>query len=309
MTDETAETATAEATTAAASLDALDGIDEPRLVDTHAHQPTGVFLHDAGGEYMQDAAAKFGAELETNSYAEMVDQYHAAGVGRAVLLGWDAETNTGNPPVPNEHVAEVRDEYPDFFVGFGSVDPLKDDCVAEARRCVEDLDLSGFKFQQLAQGFDPSDPAHEELFSTIEDLGVPCVFHGGNTTMGAGAPGGRGLELRHGNPLLLDELAARHPELQILIAHPAFPWEAEQLAICQQKGNVYMDLSGWLPKYIDEQVLHYAGTILRDKVMFGTDYPMIEPEEWLASFAEHTDYDAETQRKLLWENAEQFLGL
>jgi hypothetical protein len=52
VTDETAETATAEATTAAASLDALDGIDEPRLVDTHAQQPTGVFLHDVGGEYM-----------------------------------------------------------------------------------------------------------------------------------------------------------------------------------------------------------------------------------------------------------------
>jgi hypothetical protein len=291
------------------TLDVLDAEDGPRIVDTHAHQPTDVFLHDAGGELMEDAAAKFGADLETSSYEEMVEEYHEAGIARAILLGWDAETNTGNPPVPNEHVAEVRDEFPDFFVGFGSVDPLKDDCVEEARRCVEDLDLSGFKFQQIAQGFDPSDPEHEELFSTIEDLGVPCVFHGGNSTMGAGAPGGRGLRVRHGDPLLIDDLAARHPDLQILIAHPAFPWEKEQLAICQQKGNVYMDLSGWLPKYIDEQVLHYAGTILRDKVMFGTDYPMIHPEEWLESFAEHTDYDAETQRKLLWENAEEFLGL
>jgi predicted TIM-barrel fold metal-dependent hydrolase len=290
-------------------LDVLAAEDRPRAVDTHAHQPTEEFLHDAGGQMMRDAADRFGTDLETWGYEEMIEEYHDQGVGRAVLLGWDAETNTGNPPVPNDYVAEVRDEHPDFFVGFGSVDPFKDDCVEEARRCVEDLDLSGFKFQQIAQGFDPSDEEHRELFDTIEEVGVPVVFHGGNSTLGACSPGGRGLKVKYGNPMLVDDVAAEHPDLQILLAHPAFPWEQEQLAICQQKGNVYMDLSGWLPKYIDEQVLHYAGTVLKDKVMFGTDYPMIRPETWLSSFAEHTDYPEEIQRKLLWENAEAFLGL
>jgi len=286
----------------------LADADEPLAVDTHAHQPTADFLHDAGGEMMADAAETFGAEMDPGTYEEMVAAYRDAGVGRAVLLGWDAETNTGNPPIPNERVAEVRDEYPDFFVGFGSVDPHKDDCVAEAVRCVEELGLSGFKFQQLAQGFDPSAPEHRELFDTIEALGVPCVFHGGNSTMGAGAPGGRGLRIKHGDPMLLDDLAAEHPDLQILIAHPAFPWEKEQLAICQQKGNVSMDLSGWRPKYIDDQVLQYARTVLQDDVMFGTDYPMLEPRPWLEEFAE-LDWDEDVQRKLLFENAEAFLGL
>jgi predicted TIM-barrel fold metal-dependent hydrolase len=287
----------------------LPGVEDNRLIDTHAHQPTSEFLHDAGGEMMQDAAGKFGTELETWGYEEMVTEYHEVGIGRTVLLGWDAETNTGNPPVPNDYVAEVRDEYPDFFIGFGSVDPLKDDCVQEAIRCVEDLDLSGFKFQQIAQGFDPSADRHEHLWSTIEDLGVPVVFHGGNSTLGANSPGGRGLKVKYGNPLLIDEVAAAHPDLDILIAHPAFPWEREQLAVCQQKGNVYMDLSGWLPRYIDEQVLHYASTILEDKVMFGTDYPMIRPEEWLSSFATDTEFDEGTQRKILYENAESFFDL
>ena len=283
--------------------------DEPRAIDTHAHQPTSEFLHDAGGEMMEDAANRFGADLETWDYEAMIEEYHEVGIGRTILLGWDAETNTGNPPVPNDYVAEVRDAHPEFFVGFGSVDPLKEDCVEEAIRCVEDLDLSGFKFQQIAQGFDPSDPEHEKLFATIEDLGVPVVFHGGNSTLGACSPGGRGLKIKYGNPMLIDDVAAEHPDLQILIAHPAFPWEQEQLAICQQKGNVYMDLSGWLPKYIDDQVLHYAGTVLKDKVMFGTDYPMIKPGKWLAQFAEYTDYSEDVQRKILWENAEEFLGL
>ncbi|SEL34908.1 amidohydrolase family protein [Haloferax larsenii] len=286
-----------------------DTLDEPRIIDTHAHQPTAEFLRDAGGEMMQDAANKFGTEMETWDYEAMIEEYHEQGIGKAIMLGWDAETNTGNPPVPNDYVTEIRDEYPDFFIGFGSVDPLKDDCVEEAIRCVEDLDLSGFKFQQIAQGFDPSDEAHTELFDTIEDLGVPVVFHGGNSTLGAGSPGGRGLKIKYGNPMLIDDVAAEHPDLQILIAHPAFPWEKEQLAICQQKGNVYMDFSGWLPKYIDDQVLHYAKTVLQDKVMFGTDYPMIRPERWFESFDEYFDAPDEVKRKLLWENAEEFLGL
>ncbi|ELZ59221.1 MULTISPECIES: amidohydrolase family protein [unclassified Haloferax] len=287
----------------------LDWVDEPRIIDTHAHQPTAEFLEDAGGEMMRDAANRFGAEMETWSYEEMIAEYREHDIGRAVLLGWDAETNTGNPPVPNDYVAEVRDTHPDFFVGFGSVDPLKDDCVEEAVRCVEDLDLSGFKFQQIAQGFDPSDDEHRALFDTIEDLGVPVVFHGGNSTLGACSPGGRGLKIKYGDPMLIDDVAAEHPDLQILIAHPAYPWEKEQLAICQQKGNVYMDLSGWLPKYIDEQVLHYAKTVLQDKVMFGTDYPMIRPGRWFESFEEHFDASEEVKRKLLWENAERFLDL
>ncbi|AFK21502.2 amidohydrolase (plasmid) [Haloferax mediterranei ATCC 33500] len=286
-----------------------DSLDEPRIIDTHAHQPTAEFLEDAGGEMMQDAANRFGAEMETWDYEEMIEEYHDHGIGKAILLGWDAETNTGNPPVPNDYVADVRDEHPDFFIGFGSVDPLKDDCVEEAIRCVEDLGLSGFKFQQIAQGFDPSDDEHTELFDTIEDLGVPVVFHGGNSTLGACSPGGRGLKIKYGNPMLIDDVAAEHPDLKILIAHPAFPWEQEQLAICQQKGNVYMDLSGWLPKYIDEQVLHYAKTVLQDKVMFGTDYPMIRPEQWFESFDDHFDASDEVKRKLLWENAEEFLEL
>jgi predicted TIM-barrel fold metal-dependent hydrolase len=279
------------------------------LFDTHAHQPTSEFLHDAGGEMMQDAAERFGTDLETWDYEEMISEYHDAGVGRAVLLGWDAETNTGNPPVPNDYVAEVRDDHPEFFVGFGSVDPLKDDCVQEAIRCVEDLDLSGFKFQQIAQGFDPSADRQDHLWSTIEDLGVPVVFHGGNSTLGACSAGGRGLKVKYGNPMLIDDVAAEHPDLQILIAHPAYPWEKEQLAICQQKGNVYMDLSGWIPKYIDEQVLQYAGSLLKDKVMFGTDYPMISPETWLESFEQDTDFSEEIQRKILFENAEEFFDL
>jgi len=103
--------------------------------------------------------------------------------------------------------------------------------------------------------------------------------------------------------------AGAHPDLQSLLSHPPFPREKEQLAGCPNTGKVYHGLSGWIPKYIDDQVLHYAGSVLQDKVMFGTDYPMIHPEDWLESFEKHTDFDESVQRKILYENAEEFLGL
>ncbi len=156
------------------TLDVLAEEDEPRIIDTHAHQPTKEFLEDAGGKMMEDAANKFGAKMETDTYDSLVEEYHEAGIGRTILLGWDAETNTGNPPVPNDYVAEIRDEYDDFFIGFGSVDPLKDDCVEEAHRVVEDLDLSGFKFQQIAQGFDPSDARTRR--TVLDHRGFGCAL-------------------------------------------------------------------------------------------------------------------------------------
>ncbi len=166
----------------------LPGVADRQLFDTHAHQPTSEFLHDAGGEMMQDAADRFGTDLETWDYEEMLAEYHEAGVGGAVLLGWDAETNTGNPPVPNDYVAEVRDEYSDFFVGFGSVDPLKDDCVQEAIRCVEDLDLSGFKFQQIAQALTPRTNATTTCGVPSKTSASPSSFTAATRRSGPVAP-------------------------------------------------------------------------------------------------------------------------
>ena len=69
-------------------MSALDDLlAETRAIDTHAHQPTREFLEDAGGQMMEDAASKFGSEMETWDYEEMVEEYHDAGVSRAVLLG------------------------------------------------------------------------------------------------------------------------------------------------------------------------------------------------------------------------------
>ena len=145
------------------------------------------------------------------------------------------------------------------------------------------------------------------LYAVIEELGVPALFHTGQTGIGAGVPGGGGVRLKYSNPLELDDVAADFPALQIILAHPSFPWQDEALAVATHKPNVYIDLSGWSPKYFPPQLVRYANTLLKHKVLFGSDYPVITPDRWLADF-EALDIKPEVRPLILKENAARLLG-
>jgi len=108
--------------------------------------------------------------------------------------------------------------------------------------------------------------------------------------------------------MALDEVAARFPGLTVIIAHPSFPWQDEALAVATHKENVFIDLSGWSPKYFPPQLVTYANSVLRDKMLFGSDFPMIGPDRWLADFAALSIKD-EVRPLILKENAIRALGL
>ena len=121
-------------------------------------------------------------------------------------------------------------------------------------------------------------------------------------------PGGGGLRLKYSNPIHLDDVAADFPDMTVIIAHPSWPWQDEALSVCLHKPNVYIDLSGWSPKYFPPQLVQYANTLLRDRVLFGSDYPLITPERWLADF-DTLDIKPEVRPLILKENAVRLLGL
>ena len=156
----------------------------------------------------------------------------------------------------------------------------------EARRLVTDHGVRGFKFHPSMQGFAPDDRMAYPLYEVIAGAGLSALFHTGQTGIGAGVPGGGGVRLKYSNPMLVDDVAVDFPDLRIILAHPSFPWQDEALAVATHKPNVYIDLSGWSPKYFPPQLVRYANTLLQDKVLFGSDYPVITPDRWLADFAE-----------------------
>jgi predicted TIM-barrel fold metal-dependent hydrolase len=126
--------------------------------------------------------------------------------------------------------------------------------------------------------------------------------------MGSGLPGGYGIKLRYSDPMLLDDVAADFPELTIVMAHPAVPWVDSQIAIATHKTNVYIDLSGWSPKYFPPQLVRAATRQLRTKVLFGTDYPYIQLDRWRRDF-DTLDIDPAVVPLILKDNALRVLGV
>jgi uncharacterized protein len=227
----------------------------------------------------------------------------------AVVFTVDAEHATGTPPVPNEEVAEAAAANPDVLIPFASIDPFRGKAgVRQARRLVEEYGVKGFKFHPNIQGFFPDDRIAYGLYEAIEELGAIALFHTGQTGIGAGLPGGGGIRLKYSDPMRVDDVAVDFPGMPIILAHPSFPWQDEALSIATHKPTVHIDLSGWSPKYFPPQLVRYANSLLQDKVLFGSDYPVISPDRWLADFAALPMKD-EVRPKILKDNAARLLGL
>jgi len=278
-----------------------------RAIDVHVH-PNNDEAMASGGEYLEWARTMFKSprdELSIEATAQLYRERHMM----AILLGKDARTNTRLPAIPNDSIARAVNEHPDVFLGFGSVDPLQDIhwCVDEVQRCRE-LGLSGLKFQQTVQGFFPNEPRFYPIYEAAQRLSLVCLFHMGTTGIAAGAPGGLGLKLKCARPIYVDEVAADFPQLAIIGAHPGWPWTDELLAMAVHKGNAYIDLSGWAPKYFPSALIQYARTLLQDKVLFGTDWPLISIDRWEQEF-QALAFPEAVQQKVMLGNALRMLGL
>jgi predicted TIM-barrel fold metal-dependent hydrolase len=227
----------------------------------------------------------------------------------AVVFTVDAQSATGHPPVRSEEVAEACAAQPDVLLPFASVDPWRGAAaVRQARSLAERYAVRGFKFHPSLQAFHPNDRMAYPLYEALQELGMVALFHSGQTGIGAGLRGGGGIRLAYANPLALDDVAADFPDLRIVIAHPSFPWQEEALAVATHKPLVHIDLSGWSPKYFPPLLVRYANTLLRDKVLFGSDFPLLTPDRWLADF-DALDIKPEVRPLILKENAARLLGL
>ncbi|TVT51845.1 amidohydrolase [Amycolatopsis rhizosphaerae] len=278
-------------------------------IDVHTHAETDGCGHYAlPDEFRAGAGAYFGTRGGPPDLHQLAGHYRQRRMA-AVVFTVDAEAALGHPRLRNEDVAAAAAEHSDVLIPFGSIDPAKGRAgVAEARRLVTGHGVRGFKFHPSIQAFFPDDRAAYPLYEAISELGVPALFHSGQTGIGAGLPGGGGIRLKYSNPMHLDDVAADFPDLTIIIAHPSFPWQDEALAIATHKPNVYIDLSGWSPKYFPPQLVRYANTLLKHKVLFGSDFPLITPDRWLEDFAGLGIKD-EVRPLILRENAIRALGL
>jgi uncharacterized protein len=108
--------------------------------------------------------------------------------------------------------------------------------------------------------------------------------------------------------MYLDDVAVDFPDMTIIIAHPSWPWQDEALSVCLHKPNVYIDLSGWSPKYFPPQLVQYSNGPLRNKILFGSDWPLIAPDRWISEF-KAAGFRSEVHELIMKKNAIRALGL
>jgi predicted TIM-barrel fold metal-dependent hydrolase len=278
-------------------------------IDVHVHVETDMHGHLSLPDDFVEASSKyFGADAKRPTLDEIASYYRQRRIG-AIVFSVDIEAFTGHPALSNEEIAEGAAKHSDILIPFASIDPHKGKAGARRlRRLIEDHGVRGLKFHPSLQDFAPDDGTADPLLEVAQEYGIPALFHTGQTGIGADMPGGGGVRLSLSNPMLLDDVAVKFPDLTIIMAHPSFPWQDEALAVATHKPNVYIDLSGWSPKYFPPQLVRYANSLLQDKVLFGSDYPLITPDRWLSDFAK-LDMKPQVRPKILKDNAVRVLKL
>jgi predicted TIM-barrel fold metal-dependent hydrolase len=286
-------------------MTASRAIDPTRLtaIDVHVH------LEAPKSANAADAAAMkyFGDKDVARDGPALADHYRSRRMA-CVLFTVD-ERLTGRVQPTNDAVIELARANPDVIIPFASLDPTRGpEAIREARRLVDEGYIRGLKLHPPLQQFAPNDRIAYPLYEVFAEARLPVLFHTGHSGIGTGMPGGGGVRLKYGRPMLIDDVAVDFPELPIILAHPSFPWQDEAISVCLHKPTVYIDLSGWSPKYFSPTLVQYANTLLKHKVLFGTDYPFITPDRWLADFETIAIRD-EVRPLILKENAVRLLGL
>lgn len=277
---------------------------------THAEEPC-CGPRDDGYDEFQAGMQRYFKNPASHSHLPTIEQtadyYRERNIG-CVIFPVDAERETGFRRYSNEEVATIAAQHSDIMIPFASIDPAKGKLGArEARRLVREFGVRGFKFHPTMQGFFPNDRSAYTLYEAIAEEGAITLFHTGQTGVGSGMPGGMGMRLKYSNPMCLDDVAVDFPEMPIILAHPSFPWQEEAISVALHKPNVYIDLSGWSPKYFPEVLVRYCNTLLKKKVLFGSDWPAITPDRWLNDFADLNIKD-EVRPLILKENAIKLLS-
>jgi len=276
-------------------------------IDVHTHAwKSALQIDDKLTESQEAMGRYFRYQPQHQTVPEMAEMYRKL---KMAFVVFTVDSPREPRKISNEEIAELAHENSDVAIPFASISPHRGaEGVAAARRLIRDYKVRGFKFHPSVQEFFPNDRLAYPLYEVIAEAKLPALFHTGQTGVGAKTRGGGGIRLKYSKPLYLDDVAADFPDMPIILAHPSFPWQEEALSVATHKPQVYIDLSGWSPKYFPPILVQYANTLLKDRVLFGSDYPVIAPEKWVEEF-EKLPIKPEVRPLIMKENAVKLLKL
>ncbi|MCH2477417.1 MAG: amidohydrolase family protein [Gammaproteobacteria bacterium] len=278
-----------------------------RIIDLHCYPNTQKWI-DCQGPYVEALEKYWGRAWQAKTEEEVVAEFTEFDI-EALLVALDLTTTIETPPCDNNYVAGMRDRHETIIQAWAAIEPaLGQAAIDEAKHAINDLNMIGFHFHPIMQHIRVDDKSFYPLWDEITQLKVPVMIDVGMTGMGAGTPGGLGAKTRNAHPESIDALAADFPDLTIIMSHPGYPWIDETTAVALHKGNVFWEMSGWSPKYLPDSLKKDIRSRLKDKVMFGSDYPSI-PYKRILSEWDQMGYSDDMLEKFFHRNAESILDL
>lgn len=267
------------------------------IIDAWAQHPTLRQMQDPIFDSLRRWTRSSLPEAELPVAATLA-QMDAAGVDRALISAWHAPKRT---LIGNDEVAGFVAQAPQRLVGVGSVDITRPmDAVREARRCVQELGFRAIRVLPWLFELPPTDRRYYPLYAACCDLGVPFCTQIGHT--------GPLMPSEVGRPIYLDQIALDFPELVIVGGHIGYPWTDEAVAVATKHENVYIDTSAYVPKRYPPALVDFLRGHGRRKVLWGSNYPMLTPEQTLDGL-DDLGLDEQTRELFLAGNARRVYAL
>ena len=254
------------------------------VFDVHVHPWTRAFMERNGPIMKACRFFRLDPSKLPSTTDQLIDEMDEAGVDGAIILGQDTHA-TGNPAfknysIRNDELARIASKSRDRLIPFAGVDPnAGGQAIRELKRAAKKLGARGLKVHSSANSVYLNDRRLMfPIYDACQELELPILFHTGTTGLGD-------CEIRYSKTELLDEVCQRYPDLKVVTAHFGWPWPDVAIAVALRNPNVFIDVSGWKPRYIPQGVLQYLNGTLQDRFLFGTDYPMLRQKEWMDDFA------------------------
>jgi uncharacterized protein len=279
-----------------------------RIFDCHSHWATPDRSVLRTDEDWLHAERVFKMERRTFSDEEQAAyfRWHDA---RAVLdLSYTKELPIEEMRLHHDYALDYQRRYPDVVFGHWlQFQPWRAaEALAEFQRCTEArAGFVGLCINGQSTGVPASELTWHPFYERSIDLSIPVMILCGLTGIGQGHKGGKGIVLDHGHPRHIDVVAARYPELQVLAARPAYPWQDEMIAVLLHKGNVHYELHGWGPQHFTPALKKEIRGRLQDRIMFGCDFPGLTFERLLPAWTDE-GYSDELLAKVFHRNAEAY---
>jgi predicted TIM-barrel fold metal-dependent hydrolase len=222
-----------------------------------------------------------------------------AKINKGLICAW---WGPQGPLISNDEVASIVGQFPDRFTGVASANLYKPmEAIRELRRCINDLGFKALRIVQWLWNLPPTDRRYYPLYAECVELDIPVCLQVGHT--GPLCPSEPGRPIPY-----IDEVAIEFPELRMVCGHIGYPWTTEMIAVATKHLNVFIDTSAYTAKRYPPELVAYLNKHGREKVLFGTNYPMITPAKCLQGIDQIIS-DNEVKELFLFRNAQRIFKL